>query len=132
MFAGQASGRIAGPVFMAAGLALLGVAALSARHTFAFVGSASRTEGTVVALNAGGSHPQIRFVTADGTAVSYPQGGLIFGYRPGDRVQVLFHPADPAGTATLDAVGSLWFTALLLGGLGVLCLAAGATAWLAA
>lgn len=85
-----------------------------------------------MALNAGGSHPQIRFVTADGTAVSYPQGGLIFGYRPGDRVQVLFHPADPAGTATLDAVGSLWFTALLLGGLGVLCLAAGATAWLAA
>ncbi len=78
-----------------------------------FVKNAARAPGIVSALNAGGSHPQIEFVSQAGTAVSYPQGGLIFGYRTGDAVQVLYRPADPRRTACIDSFGALWFLPIL-------------------
>lgn len=35
----------------------------------------------MVKLNAGGSHPQIAFVTEAGEQISYPQGGLVLGTK---------------------------------------------------
>lgn len=83
-----------------------------------FLKVAQRAPGEVVALNAGGSHPQIRFSAPDGQSISYPQGGLIFGYREGMAVQVLFDPAEPRRSATIDDFGAVWSAPILVGGIG--------------
>jgi Protein of unknown function (DUF3592) len=121
-----------GLAFACVGLLLLCLAAWSASATRSFIRTATSAEGQVVALNAGGSHPQIRFTTPAGQVISYPQGGLIFGYRSGDVVRVLFDAGDPAGTATIDSAGALWFRALLFCGLGALFGITGVMWWLGA
>src|SRR5262249_35098816 len=81
--------------------------------------TAIRAEGVVVRLNAGGSHPQIDFTAASGAKISYPQGGLIFGYRPGQKVRVLYNPNNPGKTACIDTTGALWAVPILLAGIGL-------------
>lgn len=128
MFAG-ASGRIGGLMFMGIGLLLLALCVHTAMATRSFIRTATRAEGTVTRLIAGGSHPEIEFSTGEHKKILYSQGGLIFGFRPGDRVKVLFDAANPSGTATIDAVGALWFTTLVSSALGTMSLIAGASAW---
>jgi hypothetical protein len=122
------NGRLGSVLFTVAGAILLAIAIYNAWNTFGFLRSAVRANGTVAALNAGGSHPQIAFQTATGEAISYPQGGLIFGMTPGDAVTVLYLADNPKLTATIDAVGALWFSTILTGGLGAVFLLAG-TLW---
>lgn len=74
---------------------------------FHFVNSAEIAEGTVSQLSGGGSHPEITFNTRDGTSVKSPQGGLIFGYKVGDRVLIYYDPQRPE-RATLKSFGALW------------------------
>jgi hypothetical protein len=130
MVFGEITGRLGAPVFMVVGLVLLSYSVRSAPETRSFVLRATRAEGTVTKLNAGGSHPQIRFTTAEDRDISYPQGGLIFGLRPGEKVEVLFDAVNPCGTATVNAVGAVWFTALMLGMLGTVFLVTGTIVWL--
>ena len=122
-------GRLGALVLTLVALAMLAAAAYCAIERRGFLQTATRVEGEVSALNAGGSHPQITFA-ADGRTLSYPQGGLIFGYRPGDKVYVLFSANDPAGTAVADAVGAIWFVPLMLGGIGLVLLVAGIETWI--
>lgn len=84
-----------------------------------FVQRAEAGAGSVVKLNAGGSHPQIRFTTRTGEVLEYPQGGMIFGYKAGEAVTVLYDPGNPRD-AVVDNVGAIWSTPafLLLLGLG--------------
>jgi hypothetical protein len=105
-------------IFALAGIGLLALAIWSTVMTANFRFHAKATEGTVMRLNAGGSHPQIEFTTGEGQKVSYPQGGLIFGYHPGDRVRVLYLAAEPDKAACLDVFGALWFAPMLLAFLG--------------
>jgi hypothetical protein len=97
-------------VFTLAGIGLLAGAFWSYAMTRNFIIHAKTGNGEVVALNAGGSHPQIQFTTEAGQKVSFPQGGLIFGYHPGEQVRVLYTPSDPAKSHTVDAFGALWFS----------------------
>lgn len=90
-----------------------------------FLQKALSAPGVVSSLNAGGSHPEIEFTTASGEKISYAQGGLIFGYRPGQNVRVLYHPEDPRLSACVDAFGALWFAPLILLGLGLAVLVVG-------
>jgi hypothetical protein len=92
-----------------------------------FVGSAERADGVVTKLDGGGNHPEIEFQLPSGTKITYPQGGLIFGYDVGDHVTVLYDPGSPSKTARLSSIGALWplpiilsFIALLFMSLGVL------------
>ena len=96
------------------GLGLLAAAALAGVQTRRFVAVSAASEGVVSRLNAGGSHPQIEFHTADGSVVSYPQGGMIAGFRTGQPVRVLFDPANPRSTARADTFGSLWGGSVVL------------------
>lgn len=121
----------AGRAFMAILFGLISVIAFlvalrAAAATRDFVRTAARAEGVVTVLNAGGSHPEIQFIDAAGRQVSYPQGGLIFGFRPGDKVQVLYAPDNPAGTATICAMGAIWFTTIIAGSLAAIFVMAGA------
>ena len=108
---------------MGAGLLIAGITTGVMR--LRFVRQATTCDGVVVRLNAGGSHPQIEFTTRAQEKISYPQGGFIFGYKPGDRVTVLYDPRDAHGTACVSAPGALWFTTLLLCALGVFLAAVG-------
>ena len=105
--------------FGAVGGALMIGAFLAAIDVHRFVSSAQAAPGRVVALNAGGSHPQIRFTTARGEIVEYPQGGLIFGYAIGREVSVLYDPLQPERSPSLDSWGALWFGPLVLAILGL-------------
>lgn len=108
--------------FLTVGLVLLLLAAVDAVHTRRFVVGAARAPGLVINTPFGGSHPVIRFTTASGEAVSFPQGRFVSGYRPGDKVTVVYDSNSPHG-ASLDTVGAVWFFPLILGGLGVFFLA---------
>jgi hypothetical protein len=113
------TGRIiAGAFFVGSGVLVLGVAGLVASWSWDLVRSGAVAEGQVTELNAGGSHPQIEFHTSDGRSVSYPQDGLISGYRPGDRVRVYYRTADPNDDPCIDSTGALWGPTILIGLIG--------------
>jgi hypothetical protein len=84
-------------------------------HTRNFLDSAVAVPGRVVALNAGGSHPQIEFINKRGELNSYPQGGWIAGYKVGDKVTVLYLVESPTLVATIDRVGAIWSLTIFLG-----------------
>ncbi|MDR5741428.1 MULTISPECIES: DUF3592 domain-containing protein [unclassified Caballeronia] len=104
---------------IAIGLVLLVMASLNVNSTRQFLQSSVVVPGRVVALNAGGSHPQVEFVTLSGERVSYPQGGLVFGMKVGEAVRVRYAPAAVRHSATLDAFGTVWYAALLLATVGL-------------
>lgn len=114
-----------GGLFALLGLALLAAMAINASSRMGFLQSALVADGVVVALNAGGSHPEIAFTDSTGARVSYPQGGLIFGYQVGQPVKVHYQANDPTGSAVVDDFGALWGTAALLGVLGAVFTATG-------
>jgi hypothetical protein len=107
------------------GMGLILAAIVTGLATREFLGRAARAPGVVSRLNAGGSHPEIEFTLPSGETVSYPQGGFIFGYKPGQRVQVLYAPEDPGRTAPVEAFGALWFVPVLLSVLGLALLVGG-------
>lgn len=81
---------------------------ISVEYTRAFLNEAVEAPGRVVALNAGGSHPQIEYTNLRGERVSYPQGGLIFGFRVGDKATVLYLENSPNPQETIDKFGAIW------------------------
>ncbi|WP_431821534.1 DUF3592 domain-containing protein [Burkholderia sp. F1] len=95
------------------GVVFLVIAAFTARSTWDFLRTAIAVPGEVVSLNAGGSHPQVEFVTRTGERISYPQGGMIYGTKVGDKVTVLYQPEAPSRTATINPFGAVWNWTLL-------------------
>ncbi|MEB2500783.1 MULTISPECIES: DUF3592 domain-containing protein [Burkholderia] len=104
---------------IAIGVAFLIIAAIIGWSTRGFLQTAIAVPGEVVSLNAGGSHPQIEFVTKTGERISYPQGGMIYGTKVGDKVTVLYQPEAPARTATIDKLGAVWNWTLMAAIFGV-------------
>lgn len=96
------------------------VAALMTGWTqWQFLQRAETGAGSVVKLNAGGAHPQIRFTTRAGEVLEYPQGGMIFGYEVDEAVKVLYDPGNPRD-AVVENFGAIWSTPgfLVMLGLG--------------
>ncbi len=112
-------------VTVSAGAILLVVAAVGAFQVSRFIAGALRSDGTVTRLNAGSSHPQIAFHTQNGSLISYPQGGMVAGFRVGQAVQVFYDAGDPSGTARVRSFGSLWGTSLVLATCGAVLLTLG-------
>ena len=106
-------------VFLLVGVGLIVAALVTGAGVRRFVAGSDVVRGRVSRLNAGGSHPEIEFTTRAGESVSFPQGGFIGGYAPGDQVEVRYDPADPRLTARLDSFGALWFAPMLLSVLGL-------------
>ncbi len=112
-------------IFLPIGLCLLVLTAWLVMARMDFLAHAQRTQGHVSALNAGGSHPQIDFTDAMGKTFSYPEGGMIFGYEVGDKVDVYYRAESPSRTAIIDDRGALWGASLLAGLLAVVFTAGG-------
>ena len=87
------------------GLSLLVIAGYMAYWRYEFLPQAQRAPGVVTKLNAGGSHPEIEFTSADNQVISYAQGGMISGYEVGQPVQVLYLAEDPEMTAVVNDRG---------------------------
>jgi hypothetical protein len=111
--------RLKGACFSLVGLAFLGIGAMTYADTRDFVRHARRTEGTVVALNAGPAHPEIEYTDETGEKLTTPASGWI-SYRRGDRVGVLYLPNDPHHKSKVDDPGALWDVPTGFGGLGTL------------
>jgi hypothetical protein len=85
-----------------------------------FVQKATHTNGIVTALNAGDSHPQIEYSLPTSKQISYAQGGLIFGYKVGDSVNVLFFSEGKLNRReSINTFGAIYGFAVL-GGVGSL------------
>ncbi|MFJ3485598.1 DUF3592 domain-containing protein [Pseudomonas sp. NPDC090202] len=107
------------------GLVLLAISGDLVSERYGFLSQALSAPGVVTSLNAGGSHPQIEFSSASGEQVTYPQGGMIYGYKNGQPVQVFYRPEKPATTAVIDDLGALWGTPVLVGLIGLIFILAG-------
>ena len=94
-------------IFRVAGIGMILFVGVWTFSTYHFIQTASSAPGQVTQLRAGGSHPEIEFLSVEGKTISYPQNGLIFGYRVGDRVSVLYDPQRPYD-ACIDSFGALW------------------------
>jgi hypothetical protein len=105
--------RMKATMFQALGFILIIAAAGSFYSTYQFINTSSRAPGVVTKLNYGGSHPQVEFTTSDKQLVEYPQNGLIFSYRVGDKVDVLYQ-ADKPHDAMINTLGAKWGFASLL------------------
>lgn len=88
-----------------------------ARQEFLYM--AERVPGIVVGLNAGGAHPQIEFAGPEGKTFSYPQGGMIYGYRIGQPVEVLYLREAPRMTAVINDRGAVWGMPALIALIGL-------------
>ena len=105
------------------GLVLLVVAASMAAQSWRFSQHALIAQGVVTRLEAGGSHPEIRFTTQAGEVVTYSQGGAVFGYRAGQPVRVRYDPTAPRARANVDTWLATWGVALGVALLGLMFLA---------
>jgi hypothetical protein len=117
-------------MFKAVGALVIGVvfliaAMVAAYSTLNFLHTSILVPGRVVKLNAGGSHPEIEFVTQTGDHISYPQGGMIFGMKVGDEVQVRYQSDAPVHSATIVRFGAIWDTVLYLVFMGCVFVVAG-------
>jgi Protein of unknown function (DUF3592) len=100
-------------LFVGAGIVLIGGSIAALAGVYRFTQAAVVVPGVVTKLNAGGSHPQIKFTTQAGETIDYAQNGLIFGYQPGDRVQVMYEPSEPR-SAMVDTFGAKWGFPLMM------------------
>jgi hypothetical protein len=119
--------KLLGILFPILGVVLLLGASIEALMTHRFITLASRAEGEVVRLNAGGAHPVVRFAPAGKAVIEFSTSGYI-NYAVGDRVTVLYlkDAQDPSMTwAKIDTPGALWFEEIHLVGLGAAMTLAG-------
>ncbi|WP_434628319.1 DUF3592 domain-containing protein [Pseudomonas sp. Z1-29] len=121
--AGHAPSRLGqtllGLLFALIGIVLLGGTVLLILERHEFLARAQIADGIVSRLNAGGSHPEVAFTTGKGEKISYPQGGFIFGYEPGQPVRVYYLPEQPADNPLIVDRGALWGTPVMLGAMGL-------------
>ena len=130
------SNRKAAPLVGLFAAALLAAGLYVAKDVARLEASGLRAQGAVVRLKAESSsgssgysyHPIVRFRTDRNVAIEFTDsvGSNPPGYRPGDKVTVLYLPDDPRGHAIIDR-GSLWNWAIP----GLLLLGAALLGWLA-
>ncbi|MCB1520766.1 MAG: DUF3592 domain-containing protein [Hyphomicrobiaceae bacterium] len=133
------SWRVLLPVILfanGAGLLVVGLAMLGLNAHF--VSHAATAEGVVVAFTEYPGAPRngvpanstfapvIAFRSADGRDIRFrsPHASSRLAYAAGDRVGVLYAPADPE-RAMIDTFRDAWLVPLVLMGVGSLLLAAG-------
>ena len=105
-------------IFGIIGIIIVIAASIWGFANWRFISGSETAKGTVIKLNAGGSHPEIKFTTKDGKEIEYPQGGLIFGYSVGEEVEVYYDPQNPRN-CVINAFGALRGFPLLAFILGV-------------
>jgi hypothetical protein len=112
--------KIVGTLFPMIGAGLLLIAVILSASTYRFIQIASRAEGKVVRLSAGGAHPVIQFMPPGEESVEFSTSGWI-NYAIGEQVTVLYLKDDqrPSGFRTnIDTPGALCFEESILTWIG--------------
>jgi len=128
-------------IFLLIGIGLLGGSAYSVVSTLDFLGNAVSAHGVVVDLEGrwdsddGGYtyYPRVRFATEGNRSYEFTGnvGSNPASFDVGEEVRVLFDPVRPE-LARIDSFMQLWFTPLLLAGMGAVFATIGLWATLAA
>jgi hypothetical protein len=115
-------------IFFAIGLGLFGGGIYSFLSTRAFLGNAVSANGAVFDLKAHWDsddssytyYPRVRFRTENGEVHEFTGdvGSNPAAFDVGENVRVLFDPANPS-VARIDSFMQLWFTSLILVGMGL-------------
>jgi hypothetical protein len=128
---------LAGILLLLVGVGLLAGAGWSYASTHRFLARAAEATGTVVKLavrhhtergrRRTSHHPVVGFETARGVHIEFEShfGSDPPAYRVGDRVPVLYDPADPR-EATIRTFLSLWLVTLILAWVGLILAGIGA------
>ncbi|PWH14924.1 MAG: DUF3592 domain-containing protein [Anaerolineae bacterium] len=135
-------GLLGGPIAILIGAILLFFGQQTQSRTAAFVQQSARAEGIVVDLvrtqktdergNIQTSYyPVIEFTTAQGELIRYQAstGSNPPSHQKGDKVQVLYNPANPQ-RAVEDSFFSLWLPSAIMLGSGALVILIGIVAFL--
>jgi hypothetical protein len=109
-------------LFGCIGAALLALGIFMGVHGWHFIHTARHAAGKVVRQDYGCAHVQVSFVTAAGASIQYAQNGEVC-LETGQAIDVLYDPAAPKATATVNSVGALWGGSIWTGILGVVFLA---------
>jgi hypothetical protein len=118
--------KIIGLIFSAVGMILLIAAGFVFQSTRTFLESSEQATGTIKDLVLGDSssssgvyYPVVTFKTSSGETIEFRSsvGANPPSYRKGELVPVRYDPRDPY-RAGIDSFFYLWFTVILLSGMG--------------
>jgi hypothetical protein len=128
--------KIISVLFSTIGLGMLAVSVFIFSNTSSFIGRAVEADGEVIDLDRSRSsssssttyRPVVAFTTATGKRVEFTSsvGSSPPSHRVGERVKVLYQPADPQ-SARLKSFFHLWFGFLIVFALGLVFAAIGLT-----
>jgi len=104
------AGRIVTPILVAAGIAVFALGAHLGRTLYLLLSTGERAHGTVLfcelqkTLHGSSYYPVVQFSTREGFSVQFRDktGSNPAAYQDGQAVDVLYFPAVPAGSATID------------------------------
>jgi Protein of unknown function (DUF3592) len=136
----QRKQRIAGlvvtPILVAAGVGVFALGAHLGRTTYLLLSNGARAHGTVLfcelkrTLHGSSYYPVVQFATSKGLAVQFRDnmGSSPPAYREGEPVEVLYFPAVPESSATIDHGVLNWLPPgiLCIGGVFLAVVAVGA------
>ncbi|WP_250517418.1 DUF3592 domain-containing protein [Caballeronia sp. INDeC2] len=91
--------------------------------TIEFVRTSEVVSAKVIALNAGGKHPQVVFTTPDGQRISVPASSFFHSVEVGDTVEMRYDPREPQ-IAEMNTLFGVWGIQLVFGWLSA-CLILG-------
>jgi hypothetical protein len=130
------AGLIVTPILVAAGVGVFALGAQLGRTTYLLLSTGARAHGTVLfselkkTLHGSSYYPVVQFATSNGLAVQFRDnmGSSPPTYREGEAVEVLYLPAVPESSATIDRGVLNWLAPgiLCIGGVFLAVVAVGA------
>jgi hypothetical protein len=130
------AGLIVTPILVAAGVGVFALGAQLGRTTYLLLSSGERAHGTVLfcelkrTLHGSSYYPVVQFATRNGLAVQFRDnmGSNPAAYQEGESVEVLYFPAAPESSATIDRGVLNWLAPgiLCIGGVFLAVVAMGA------
>lgn len=99
--------KLISKIFLVVGVLITIGSFLWINDSYQFTKISTVAIGQVIDTNYGGSHPGVSFITADNQKVMYYQDGLVFGYKMGERIEVIYDPKTPAHVS-VNTFGALY------------------------
>lgn len=103
---------------LAVATAFLAAAAFAVQASRDFLRDSTLVPSQVIALNAGGYHPQVAFDTRAGEHFDLPMSAST-PVAVGEHVEVRYLPAEPQATAQLNTFALNWGPSIFLGFMGL-------------
>ncbi len=100
--------------FLIVGLSVAMIGVILGVSSHRFVNNATYSEGVVIDLPFGGSHPLVEFVDKSDRKLQFTENGWIGGYKVGDKVTVAYDPSEPEYSAHINKIGAIYGSSIFL------------------